>query len=292
MAVVRVPKVSLWGRVDSIPGLVAALEGSWTIKDPVTLDFEPCDFLSAEAVAVLAGFVRFRRTRGQQTRLLPDTLRSEVRKNLWKMGLLELFGERPCPAPGNSLPLYQQQTYDREAIVRYIEREVMSRAEMPLMSKNLRKEIRRSFAEIFGNVFNHSESLIGGLVCGQVYPKRKEIQLTFFDSGTGIGRNVRSCVKGVADDPTAIRWALERGTSTLALSQGHPRGLGLYLLRQFLRLNGGELQVYANSGYYREQGTEHQAIVFSPSLEGTLIDLRIRIEEGISYRLAEEGEEP
>jgi hypothetical protein len=180
MAMVHVPKVGLSGRVDSIRGLLAALEGSWTMKDPVALDFEPCDFLSAEAVAVLAGFVQSRRVQGVETRPLLDTLRRDVRKNLWKMGLLELFGERPCPAPGNSLPLYQQETYDREAIVRYIEREVMSRAEMPLMSKDLRKEIRRSFVEIFGNVFHHSESVIGGLVCGQVYPKRKEIQLTFF----------------------------------------------------------------------------------------------------------------
>lgn len=278
--------------MDSVPGLLVVLEGHWTMKDPVALDFDTCDFLSAEAVAVLAGFVQFRLARGLQTRLLPDTLRREVRKNLWKMGLLELFGKRPCQSPENSLPLYRQETYDREAIVRYIEREVMSRAEMPLMSKELRKEIRRSFVEIFGNVFHHSESVIGGLVCGQVYPKRKEIQLTFFDAGTGIGRNVRSCVRGISDDPTAIRWALERGTSTLALFQGHPRGLGLYLLRQFLKLNGGELQVYANSGYYREQGTEHQAVVFNPPLKGTLIDLRIRIEESISYRLSGEGEEP
>lgn len=145
----------------------------------------PCDFLSAEAVAVLAGFVQFRRARGMETRLLLDTLRLEVRKNLWKMGLLELFGERPCPAHENSLPLYQQETYDREAIVRYIEREVMFRAEMPLMSKDLRKEIRRSFVEIFGNVFHHSESVIGALCAGRSIRSAKKSSSRFLTPARG-----------------------------------------------------------------------------------------------------------
>ncbi len=288
--VVRVPRVGL-GPSDQIHQLVASLYPYWTVSG-VALDFSGCSFLAAEAVAVLAGFTWFRGSRGLQTQLLVDSMSAGVRKNLWKMGFLELFGGHPCSYPDNSLPLYRQDLrYDGPDIMKYIKREVMSRPEMPMMSKGLSKEIRRSFVEIFGNVFYHSRSAIGGLVCGQVYPNRKEIQLTFFDAGVGIGAKVRAHVKGIPDDPAAIRWALERGTSTLAISEGHPRGLGLYLLRQFLKLNGGELRVYANGGCYRECRDQNRAVVFDPPLNGTLMDLRIRVEKGVSYRLSDEAED-
>jgi hypothetical protein len=285
---ITVPGVSLSTRGLGVQNLLSKINPAWLYEGRVDLDFSNCNFLAAEAVSILAGLVLFRMGKGQATFVLQDSLATDVRKNLWKMGFLDLFGVGACSYTSNSLPLYHRDTEDAEALIEYIDRELMSREEMPTMSKALQKEIRRSFVEIFGNVFYHSHSPIGGLVCGQIYPKGKEIQFTFYDAGIGIGAKVRSCVPTVRNDADAICWALERGTSTLALAEGHPRGLGLYLLRKFLKVNDGTLQVYANKGYFREQSGRTTSSEIGTFLSGTLIDLRIRIKGGVSYKFSDE----
>lgn len=237
---------------------------------------------------MLAGLTLHRGTRGLTTIIAQDTLRNDVSRNLWRIGFLELLGHHKCLAPGNSLPLHRQDEHDVERLVAYLAREVMSRSAMPSMSPALSKEIRRSFVEIFGNVFYHSESPIGGLVCGQVYPRRQEIEVSFFDSGVGLCAKVRSVMQGIADDPTAIRWALERGNSTLSISEGDPRGLGLFWLREFLKVNGGDIQISANQGHYRERGSAYSHSSLLAPLRGTLIDLRIKVRAGVSYKFANE----
>jgi len=42
---------------------------------------------------------------------------------------------------------------------------------------------------------------------------------------------------------------LQEGNST---KQG-PNGLGLYLLQDFVRVNGGSLQILANTGHYHQK---------------------------------------
>lgn len=285
---VLIPTVSVVQR-HTLENLLDSVGLAWRSPATVELDFSSCSFLSAEAVAILAGLFFFRKTTNGRIVLAGDTITGRLRDNLWKMGFLELFGSDRCSAPANSLPIYRQSRHDHGAIVRCIEQVIMGRPEMPTMSIGLAKEIRRSFVELFDNIFNHSGSPIGGLVCGQVYPHRKLLQVTFYDAGVGLSRNVRNTILGIADDPTAISWALQPGNSTLSAPGSEPRGLGLYWIREFLKVNGGELQVYANSGYYRERGATHDSRQTQTELLGTLVDLRIRIQPGALYQLTSEA---
>lgn len=285
---IEIPTESLGGRSANVNELLFVTQAAWSYEGMIELDFSGCTFLSAEAVVILAGLVYLRREMQFATTILMDTMTPGVKTNLHKMGFLQLFGVQQFTSSSNSLPLFHQTTYEPDALIEYFDRELMSRSEMPAMSKTLAKEIRRSLVEIFGNVFYHSASLIGGLVCGQIYPKIKEIQLTFFDTGIGISRKVRSCVPSIGHDTQAICWALERGTSTLAKSTGHPRGLGLYLVREFLKVNEGELQMCSNAGYFSEKSGQGKSSSIDLPLNGTLIDLRIKIRGGVRYKFIEE----
>lgn len=217
---IRVPTLGLVSGAKDVAALLRAVAPAWQFPGRVELDFTPCRFITAEGVAILAGLTHFRDVLDHPTSYKEESLRRSVRENLWKMGFWNLFGQKKCPDPKNSLPIYRQSSYDATALMRYIEGVVMSRSEMPALSPALAREIRRSFGEIMGNVFYHSDSLIGGLVCGQVYPVYKNIQLSFFDAGVGIAQKIRTHVLGIDDDATALSWAVQRGNSTLSISGG------------------------------------------------------------------------
>ena len=287
MSLVRIPQVDSFSDA-GIRTLSLALTPWWETPSNVILDLEGCRFLSAEGVAVLAGFKLFRDTLGYETCLDLDRTSWPVRSNLHKQGFLGLFGGRPAFATGHSIPVYQQGHYDPGHLIAHINGNLMARPEMPRMSRDLAREIRRSFVDVFDNIFTHGESSIGGLVCGQVYPRAKQIQVTFYDVGVGIARKVRECFH-FPTDSKAISWAMGYGNSTLSARSDKPQGLGLYLLREFLRANKGILRIYANQGYVRARHNGEDAFHLSSPVRGTLIDLRIRVTGGVVYGFANDA---
>jgi len=284
---VNIPQIDIYSKVDGVKAILEKLSPFFQEQEEIILDFRNCHFISAEGIALIAGMKLIRDERGFITSINMDTIDAPVKLILGKSKFLELFGFKEEMYTGNTLPLYSQRRLCKEDVFNYIDSEILNRAEMPEMSNSLRKEIRRAFFEIFGNIFYHSESPIGGLVCGQVYPNSKEIQIVFYDGGIGIGKRVRKFEQSISSDIAAIEWALKRGTSTSS-NLGESRGLGLYLLCQFLRVNEGELYIYANKGAIIERGGVRTPSILPSNLIGTLIDMRIKVRNDVKYTFAYE----
>lgn len=256
----------------------------------VCLDFSKCHFISAEGTAVLSGMKFVRDKKEYKTEIAYDTIPGKVEIVLKRWGFLALFqSSRIASRIGTTIPIYKQEKLIVKDIVAYIDQVLVNRNEMPVMSAALHKEIRKSFFEVFANIFTHSNSIIGGLVCGQVFPKDKKIQIVFYDVGKGIAKNVCSVEPSITSDEKAIEWALKRGTSTLS-SESVTRGLGLYLIRMFLSANEGEFRIYANQGAVKENSGRQELQRLEYPIEGTLIDMRINIREDVTYKLASEIE--
>jgi anti-sigma regulatory factor (Ser/Thr protein kinase) len=288
MHVVEIPQINMHARDIGMKNILEVLAPVFQERGPVIFRFNYCHFISAEGVAILAGTKLMRDSKGLLTQIDMDTIDDSVKRLLGKSQFLKLFGHALCPSgAGNTLPIYKQSRLSKDGILNYIDLEIMKRHEMPEMSDDLRKEIRRAFFEVFGNVFYHSRSSIGGLVCGQVYPNSKEIQIVFYDAGVGIATRVREVEFSIRSDVEAIEWALKRGTSTLSNSS-ESRGLGLYLLRQFLRVNEGEFHIYANQGAVIEISGNPNYVILPCSLNGTLIDMRIRVRNDVKYSFSYE----
>jgi anti-sigma regulatory factor (Ser/Thr protein kinase) len=280
---IPVPQVNKWDVGGGVQKILAATHRAATTPEPLILDFAGCSFLSAEATALLASIFLDRKRRGFSTELNLAFVHADVGRHLDRTGLLWLCETGAGLSPsGSSLPLLTTEVLDRERILRYIDQELMGREQMPTMTARLQKDIRQAFFEVIGNIFYHSGSPIGAIVCGQIYPKANEIQVTFLDRGVGVAAKVRSCVNGIDGDGRAIGWALRRGTSTLATAS-LSRGLGLFLLREFIRANGGQFRIYANGAYLEEtRGTPSRGSL-DPPLKGTLVDLRIKIRWDVRY---------
>lgn len=283
---VLIPRIDKWAKCEGVSSMIEALESALHSEESVTFDFSQCHFISAEAVAILAGMKLLRDEMTLETKIDTDTLEPLVKRVLGKSRFLSLFGHDVLPWTDNSLPIFRQTKLSVSDTLNYINTEIL-RPEMPEMSSGLQKQIKLAFFELFGNVFHHSESAIGGVACGQVYPKDREIQIVLHDTGIGIARRVRSAVTGTNSDADAIQWALQRGTSTLS-NHEESRGLGLFLLRQFLALNGGEFRIYANQGFVEEISGSRNCGDLDYKLKGTLIDMRVRVRKDIKYILSSE----
>lgn len=284
---IEIPQINKWDRSLGVSDIIKALTSTFKCKGQVTFCFNQCGFISAEAVAILAGIKILRDNMKLQTDIDINTLKPRIKRFLSKSKFLNLFGYPDNLLTDNSLPVYVQRKFSKEGILNYIDQEIMQRCEMPDMSEELHKEIRRAFFELFGNIFSHSESQIGGLVCGQVYPNDKEIQIVFHDTGIGLAKRVRMSFPSIQSDNEAIGWALKRGTSTLS-NNIESRGLGLFLLREFIRVNEGEFSIYANNGMVGEIKGQRNDKFLPISLNGTLIDLRIKVRNDVKYILSTE----
>jgi hypothetical protein len=142
------------------------------------------------------------------------------------------------------------------------------------------------------NVFDHANSPVGLFCCGQHFPKKHLLKLTLVDFGVGIPTNVRRHFKAKHDlDPqtlagqSCMEWAFRRGTST----RPGGRGLGLDVLRSFVQLNDGHLEIFSNDGYAHVDNSGFAFGTPRVYFAGTLITILLRCDEN-SYCLASEVE--
>ena len=256
----------------------------WNNRSRVILDLSTCTFLNAEGAAILAAFVLHRQECGHQTRIDWETVSSDIRRQLGRWELTELFGVNNHPWTDNAIPLFHQKRLDGGAVEEYISSVIRAGDNMPAMTPLLVKETNRALCELFVNIFEHANSPCGGLAIGQYYPHVKQVQICVCDLGVGLAEKVQRA--GHAPDccGMAIRWALEEGNST----KSGLGGLGLFMLREFVKLNGGSLRLLANTGYYVQSGANQNSQSLTTSFPGTLIQIGLLIRPDEVYTIQRE----
>jgi len=201
----------------------------------VTLDFSQCGFLRQNAVAFLGGLARMVEHRRGVCRMNWESLRPDVAGNLAKNGFRDAFGDPTPHGVGQSIPYRQDTVPDKKALMGYLKAMWLGRGWVNV-SPLLRDRIVGVVWEIYANAFEHAQSPIGLFSCGQHFPRRKVLSLTVTDFGVGIPSNVRRfCGDASIPADRVMEWAFRPGTTTKPNGMG--RGMGLDLLRQFVRLN-------------------------------------------------------
>ena len=253
-------------------------------------NFAGCGFLRPNAVAVLGGIARLAQSRAGTVIFNWDTMPGSVRANLCQNGFARAFGY-PCESwAGHSIPFREDRAQDMNGIMDYLTDTWLGRGWVHV-SQRLRDAIVGRMWEMYSNAFEHAGSQIGVFSCGQHFRNKNELVLSVADFGQGIAANVRNFLR---PDPRAdqlsaagcLRWAFQRGTSTR--SHGTARGLGLDLLKEFIRLNHGKLEVYSNEGYGMIDETGESFSSRATSFEGTVFHITLRCDEKF-YMFADEA---
>lgn len=254
----------------------------------VRLDFTHCVFLRQSAVAFLGGLIRLIESRGGKSHIAQETLEPQVKANLMKNNFLStLLGEREFGAQGNTIPFREDHEWENTKMVDYLKYKWLGRGWLHI-SDNLRDAIIGKVAEIYLNSFEHSNSSIGVFSCGQYYPKLNKLYLTVVDFGAGIPANVRNYFgRQSIKSSKALEWSFKSGTTTSP--EGFGRGLGLDLLKSFVKKNKGCLEVYSLDGFVRINREIEVYQDWNSFFQGTLINIELQCDEKY-YVLAGESE--
>ncbi|WP_081077551.1 ATP-binding protein [Burkholderia cepacia] len=252
-------------------------------------DFSQCGDLRPNAVAFLGGIARLCEHHGKRIAFDWSTLRVQVLFTLCQNGFAERFGQGIRPWIGHSIPYREDRTSAQNSVADYLTDQWLGKGWLNV-SELLRDAIVGKVLEIYANSFEHAQSPIGVFSCGQHFDSENELILSVVDFGTGIPSKVRHFLKldprmpGIPSS-AILQWAFKQGNSTAAGVV--PRGLGLDLLREFVTLNNGSLEVYSEDSYALIDKNGDQFVDLPSKFNGTAVTIKLICDARI-YRFANE----
>lgn len=216
-------------------------------QDLISFDFSRCKFLMQNGVALLGGLAKFLESEGRPADFQWRTMRQEVAASLGNNGFLRFFGQSARRSKGTAAEFRQDTLLEKEPLVAYLVHDWIGTGRIKLSSA-LKEAIVSTAWEIYANAFEHSQSPVGVFSCGQHYPSKHLLELTVVDFGCGIPAKVRAFLKRPdMSGAEALQWAFRRGTTTSQI--GIARGMGLDLLREFVRVNRGQVSIFSHDAY-------------------------------------------
>jgi hypothetical protein len=105
------------------------------------------------------------------------------------------------------------------------------------------------------------------------------------DLGIGIRRNVKEKLGLKMTSQEAIEWAMEGNTTKRG---PRPGGLGLKLIREFIKLNNGKLILVSDRGFWHLSAGRVETRRFENSFPGTVVSIEINTADTASYCLSSE----
>lgn len=254
-------------------------------SDSVEVDFSSCDFFEANMAAPL--YVVVARLRDELNDVSLINLKPALDTILRKNHFLARFQKTVLiDANQTTVPFKIFKLQAGEQFFEYLESCMYGKG-IPAMSAALTKRFQQSLFEIFQNAAIHSKSESGIFTCGQFFPQMHRLDFTIADAGVGIRDNVRQYTGNVKmNSCAAIKWALTEGNTTKTGNQ--PGGLGLKLLKDFIRINKGKLQIVSRFGCYEFSASGGSCRKLDHDFPGTCVNIEINTQDKNSYYLKSE----
>ncbi|WP_430232586.1 ATP-binding protein [Nitrosomonas communis] len=252
---------------------------------PAELDFSNCSFFEANMAAPL--YVVVARLRDELNDVSVINLKPALDAILRKNHFLTKFQKNVLiDTNQTTVPFKTFKLQAGEQFYEYLESYMHGKG-IPAMSEGLAKRFRQSLFEIFQNAAIHSKSESGIFTCGQYFPQMHCLDFTIADAGIGIRENVRQYTGNAKmSSRAAIKWALTEGNTTKTGNQ--PGGLGLKLLKDFIRMNKGKLQIVSRFGYYEFSTTGENCMKLNHDFPGTCVNIEINTQDTSNYYLKSE----
>lgn len=258
--------------------------------DTLLLNFEDAAFISANQFSVLGCILSTFHAQYPEIRILVGNMSPKLLNIIRKNGFGRHLSYDMLPDINNTtIPYRIFDVTEIDQFEKYITISIFNRNDLPQMSSGVKNQIIDNILEIFNNVHEHthSQSLF---TCGQFFPKKGLLYFTVTDSGETIPYNVKNyCQKydiELENPDYALAWALQSGHSTKNYDE--PRGLGLYLLSEFIGLNNGELYIVSGEEAFEQNHYGKRYKQLSISFPGTIVTMAFNLTDESSYHLTNE----
>lgn len=253
--------------------------------DTIEADFSACTWFDANMSAPL-GVVLARAANNLNTVELKE-LRPGVETILSKNSFLTGFGfPKRYDTYGTTIPYGRFTTADDRYFADYLNSHLRGK-DLPEMTQVLSKRFKDSILELFVNAAMHSETGLGIFACGQYFPNKHRLDFCVADAGIGMRRKIYKELGIKMNSDQAIEWALQEGHTT---RKGKvPGGLGLKLIREFIIMNKGRIQIVSDRGYWESSANGATLTRMDLGFPGTVINIEINTADTGSYCLRGEA---
>ena len=256
------------------------------LLDTIEADFSTCSWFDANMSAPLG--VVFAHAVDKLNMLKPSGLRPKVETILTKNDFLTGLGfPKRVDTHGTTIPYRRFSATDDRYFAAYLNNYLRGK-DLPIMSEALLQRFKNSILEIFVNATMHADSKLGIFSCGQYFPQQHRLDFCVADAGIGIRRKIYKELGLRMNSDKAIEWALQEGNTTRKGSV--PGGLGLKLIREFIAMNQGRIQIVSDRGYWEFSPAGETLTRIDNAFPGTVINIEINAADTSSYRLRSELE--
>jgi len=259
---------------------------------PEDYEINISNWIDANMCAPLGAILYRKKTENVPVCIITDTsltgISLMVRSILRKNHFLSQFGVTEKPDSYRTTIEYRRfetvgRVYEdfKQYVIRYFRPGSLG---FPEMTPELLKRFRESLFEVFSNAIEHSYTQQGIFTCGQFFPNRKRLTFSISDLGIGIDGNIYRNLQRKLPAEDAIKWAISGKTTR----RGRSGGLGLQLIREFIKLNQGRLIIVSSAGYWELSKGKVSTRTLSRRFPGTVVTIDIDTSDKTSYCLSSE----
>ncbi|MDR3327615.1 MAG: ATP-binding protein [Prevotellaceae bacterium] len=211
-----------------------------------------------------------------------DYISPQIEQILLKNDFLTYYGKsRAIDVNHTTIKFQKLKPTDCKFFKTYVIEGLVDRDELPKMSAVVKEKIVEAIYEVFVNAQIHSETNFI-YTCGQFYPNKNKIEFTIVDTGIGFKNRINKRFNSNLSATKAIEWAVEDKKTT---KEGVSGGIGLAVLKEFISMNKGKMQIVSDTGFYQYDKSGVVAKQFTGLFPGTIVNLQFCTNDRNNYVL-------
>lgn len=176
---------------------------------------------------------------------------------------------------------------DSTSFKTYIDNGLIHKQKFPKHTDLAAGYIIESIYEIYANATMHGKTDFV-YSCGEYKEDSHILEMTIVDCGVTIPQNVNNYLQSnnglPLSDCDAIKWAFEKGNTTKDI----PGGLGLAILKDFIKMNNGSIQMISGNGMIEIHGDEVEHFLLSMEFPGTIVNMKFNFDDNKNYFMTSE----
>ncbi len=252
------------------------------------LDFSQIEWLDANLLAIIGTAIEHRKLNCRIS-YVPDSI-SQKQADLWgRNGFGAYFNLKTQKRYDSTVDYMVFKSNEAKKFGNYIDNNLLNKKGFPHLSPALNKKISNNMQEIFGNAPLHGKCC-SVISCGQYFHKSRKLTFTIVDCGNTIAENVVEFFLYLHQPAPKhnIQWATIENNSTKKIVNGKSGGMGLALLKEFINLNQGHIQICSGNEFWEYTTKKENCSYIDSNFPGTIVSININMNDQKSYLLKNE----
>ena len=250
------------------------------------IDFSKCKFADGNLASALGAILDKLLAKGFTIKLLTPPVK-QVRKVFSRNHFFRAWEVKTLTEERENYIDYRKfPSNDSASFKVYIDEGLIHKQKFPKHTELAAQHIIESIYEIYANAAMHGQTS-HVYSCGEYKEDSHTLEMTIVDCGITIPINVSNFLQDSISDCDAIKWAFKEGNTT----KNNTGGLGLAILKDFIKMNKGAIQVVSGRGMIEIQGDNVEQFLLNKGFPGTIVNMKFNFDDNKNYFMKSERKE-